>query len=109
MDRTRRDTGRTNLSRIFVLDPTASPPEVDADPGPALALLDGGDFGIRYDPTWRSFEWVRDEWSRLLAQGGANVSDWCTGQRTGEAAHATLAELEDFVRDQQTVIVGLGN
>jgi hypothetical protein len=99
------------LSRIFVLDPTASPPKVDADPGPALApaLLDGGHFGIRYDPTWRSFEWVRDEWGRLLAEGGARVSDWCTGNRTGEAAQTTLAELEDFVRGQQVVIVGLGN
>ena len=111
MDRMRRDTGRTKLSRIFVLDPTASPPEVDADPGPALApgLLDGGHFGIRYDLTWRSFDWVREEWDKLLAESGASVSHWCAGDRTGEAAHTTLTELQDFVRDQQAVVVGLGN
>ncbi len=97
------------MSRIFVLDPTASPPEVDADPGPALAHLDGGLFGIRYDLTWRSFDWVREEWDKLLAESGASVSHWCAGDRTGEAAHTTLTELQDFVRDQQAVVVGLGN
>ncbi len=97
------------MSRIFVLDPTASPPEVDPDPGPALAVLDGGHFGIRYDLTWRSFDWVRDEWGKLLAESGATVSHWCAGDRTGEAAHTTLAELQDFVRGQQAVVVGLGN
>ena len=109
MDPTRCEPGRRKLSRILVLDPTASPPEVDADPGPALALLDGGHFGIRYDLTWRSFDWVREEWDKLLAESGATVSHWCAGDRTGEAAVTTLAELQDFVCDQQAVVVGLGN
>jgi hypothetical protein len=99
------------LTRIRILDPTASPPEVDASPGPPLAAagLTGGRFGIRYDPTWRSFEWIRDEWADALRKDGAEVEAWCAGDRSGEAGAQTQKELEDFVRSRDVVIVGLGN
>ncbi|MAG34457.1 MAG: hypothetical protein CL908_26600 [Deltaproteobacteria bacterium] len=99
------------MARIAILDPTASPPQVDADPGPRLdpAVLSGGRFGIRYDRTWRSFDWVRDEWSQLLHAEGARVTEWCAGDRTGEAAEETLGELRSFARDQEVVVSGLGN
>jgi len=99
------------LARIQILDPTAAPPEVDAEPGPALstATLSGGRFGIRWDLTWRSFEWVRDEWSDLLRAEGAEVETWCAGDRTGEALAATQADLERFARSIDVAVVGLGN
>jgi len=97
------------MSRITILDPTAPPPNVDADPGPPLSATDTTRFGIRYDLTWRSFDWVRDEWATMLVEDGAAVSDWCAGDRTGEAADATLGELRDYVGDREVLISGLGN
>jgi hypothetical protein len=99
------------MARIRILDPTAAPPEVDADPGPAISAekLRGARFGIRYDLTWRSFEWVRDEWSRALEADGARVEAWCAGDRAGEAGIETERALEAFVRAQDAVVVGLGN
>lgn len=99
------------MARITILDPTAPPTDVDPDPGPPFRAdaLEGSAFGIRYDLTWRSFDWVRDEWSKLLAEEGARVSAWCAGDRTGDAAEATLASLDSFVAEQEVVISGLGN
>jgi hypothetical protein len=99
------------MPRISILDPTASPPSVNADPGPPIeaSMLSSGRFGIRYDLTWKSFDWVREEWESLLTEGGASVSSWCAGDRTGEAAEATLAELQEFARGQDVFVSGLGN
>jgi len=97
------------MARLTILDPTAAPPDVDADPGPPLARLASAPVGIRYDLTWRSFDWVRDEWEKLFAQEGGSVSQWCAGDRTGEAAEATLSELRHFAGEQEVVISGLGN
>ena len=99
------------MARISILDPTAPPPEVDPHPGAPLKAdrLAGGHIGIRYDLTWRSFDWVRDEWKQLFSAEGAVVSEWCAGDRTGEAAATTLQELSAFVADQEVVLSGLGN
>jgi hypothetical protein len=99
------------MARISILDPTAPPPNANPDPGPAFDAtgLANSHFGIRYDLTWRSFDWVRDEWQQMLSQEGAVVSDWCAGDRTGEAAATTLAELERFAGEQEVVLSGLGN
>ncbi|MEM9175336.1 MAG: hypothetical protein AAGC67_08870 [Myxococcota bacterium] len=97
------------MARITILDPTAPPPEVDADPGPALRATDGVRFGLRYDLTWRSFDWVREEWAGMLAADGGVVGGWCAGDRTGEAAEATLGGLRDFLAGREVLISGLGN
>ena len=99
------------MTRISILDPTAPPSDTNPDPGPPFdaSRLADGRIGIRYDLTWRSFDWVRDEWRRMLAEEGARVTDWCAGDRTGENAAATLVELEKFASEQEVVISGLGN
>ena len=99
------------MARISILDPTASPPDVDPDPGPRLDAdgLPGAAVGIRYDLTWRSFDWVRDEWASMLADDGGVVTQWCAGDRTGEAAEETLGDLRGFVADREVLISGLGN
>ncbi len=99
------------MTRISILDPTAPPPDAVADPGPPLAThgVEGSRFGIRFDLTWRSFDWVRDEWRQLLEKEGAEVADWCAGDRTGEAAEATLEALRDFVSSREVLVSGLGN
>ena len=97
------------MARITILDPTSPPPDVDADPGPSLHAIGDARVGIRYDLTWRSFDWVREEWSRAFVEDGAAVTQWCAGDRTGEAAEETLSDLRGFAADQEVVVSGLGN
>ena len=97
------------MSRITILDPTAPPPDVDANPGPPLGAMDAARVGVRYDLTWRSFDWVRDEWAAMLRKDGGSVTQWCAGDRTGAEAEATLGDLRNFVADREVLISGLGN
>ncbi|HZP28784.1 MAG TPA: hypothetical protein VFC99_07520 [Acidimicrobiia bacterium] len=97
------------MARIRVLDPTAAPPDVDADPGPDAGVLAGRLVGIRFDHAWRSFEWVIDEWQRELRAAGADLRPWCAGNRIGDEGERTVAELDSFATDVDIAIVGLGN
>jgi len=97
------------MSRITVLDPTAAPPETDADPGPDAGALSGRTVGIRFDTAWKSFDWVVDEWSRELAAVGADVRGWCAGNRIGDEGTRTQDELQSFATDVDIAVVGLGN
>ena len=97
------------MARITILDPTAPAPSTDADPGPSVAALGGRRVGIRSDRTWRSFEWVADEWERLLAAEGALVQRWVSGNRIGDEGERTRNELREFTDAIDLAIVGLGN
>jgi hypothetical protein len=97
------------MARITILDPTAPAPTVDADPGPPISTLERLTVGIRSDRTWRSFEWVADEWERLLIDQGATVHRWVAGNRIGDEGERTRTELRAFVAGADLAVVGLGN
>ena len=97
------------MARITILDPTAPAPDTDSDPGPSVSALDGRRVGIRSDRTWRSFEWVADEWERLLVADGAHVRRWVSGNRIGDDGERTRLELQEFADTIDLAIVGLGN
>lgn len=97
------------MTRITILDPTASPPVVDPDPGPDAGPLQGKRVGLRLDSAWRSYEWVLDEWRPRFAALGATVDVWWAGPRVGEGGRTTLAELEAFAGRVDLALVGLGN
>ena len=97
------------MARITILDPTASTPHIDADPGPSPTTLASCRVGIRSDRTWRSFEWVADEWERALMGQGAHVHRWISGNRIGDEGERTRAELAAFIGAHDLVIAGLGN
>jgi hypothetical protein len=97
------------MARINILDPTAPPPEVDHDPGPAAGSLAGRRVGIRYDSAWRSFEWVIEEWIPRLEAAGAHVVTWLAGNRIGDEGEVTAKQLADFAASVDVGIVGLGN
>ena len=99
------------MARISILDPTAPPPGVNPDAGPPLVAeaLSRSAVGIRYDLTWRSFEWVREEWARQFSEDGAQVEPWLAGDRTADRAAETLASLRTFVETRDVVVSGLGN
>jgi hypothetical protein len=97
------------MARIRVLDPTARPPDVDADPGPDAGPLAGRVVGIRSDRTWDSFEWTIAEWIPRFEAAGATVRVWEPGNRIGSEGDATRRELDDFATDVDLAVVGLGN
>ena len=97
------------MARITILDPTAPAPDTDVDPGPSPGPLAGCRVGIRSDRTWRSFDWVADEWARALANAGADVRRWISGNRIGDEGERTRAELAAFVAGSDLVVSGLGN
>lgn len=97
------------MSRVTILDPTARPPEDDADPGPDAGPLAGRLVGMRFDRTWRSFRWVIDEWASSFRDAGAEVMTWCAGSRVGEGGDRTRSELEGFVDQVDLAVLGLGN
>ncbi len=97
------------MARVTVLDPTASPPEVDRDPGPDAGSLMGKRVGLRYDTAWRSYLWVLDEWRPRFEAAGAIVDDWEAGNRVGDAGRRTRGELDDFAERVDLALVGLGN
>jgi hypothetical protein len=97
------------MGRITVLDPTAPPPDDEAGPGPDVDTVEGRLVGIRYDRAWRSFDWVVDEWTRLLEGDGARVRHWCAGNRIGDEGELTRAELDAFAAEVDLAVAGLGN
>jgi hypothetical protein len=96
-------------TRIRVLDPTAPAPADALGPGPDAGPLAGQRVGIRYDETWRSFEWVLDEWAAEFRAAGAEVDLWCAGNRIGEEGERTREELDGFATRVDIAVVGLGN
>ena len=74
-----------------------------------MSALNGLAVGIRSDRTWRSFEWVADEWERRLIDEGARVTRWVSGNRIGDEGERTRVELAEFVGAADLAIVGLGN
>ncbi len=97
------------MTRVTILDPTAPPPVVVNDPGPDAGSLRGRRVGLRFDSTWRSYEWVLDEWQPRLEAAGATVDRWRSGNRVGDEGQATFAELEAFAGRVDVALVGLGN
>jgi hypothetical protein len=97
------------MARVRMLDPTAAPPDVDADPGPPLGALAGKHIGIRFDRAWRSWLWVIDEWTPRLRAAGARVVPFEAGNRIGEGGEETFANLAVFAADVDAALVGLGN
>lgn len=97
------------MPRITVLDPTAPPPSDEWGPGPDAGDLSGKTVGIRFDRTWRSFEWVIDEWTPRLEAAGATVRLWCAGNRIGEEGVRTARQLDEWADAVDVAVVGLGN
>jgi len=97
------------MTRISVLDPTAPPPEISLDPGPAAGSLRNKRVGIRIDQTWQSWLQVTDEWQRSLTDAGAELVWFDAGNRIGDEGDRTRQELDTFAGEVDVAIVGLGN
>ncbi len=94
-----------------VLVPTPSPATGGiAQASGGIGDLAGKVVGFRLDELWRSWDWVADEWSRVLRDLGAEVVTWrASVDRVGDAAVRQAAELDDFARGVDLAVSGLGN
>ncbi|HVM65843.1 MAG TPA: hypothetical protein VMU14_13345 [Acidimicrobiales bacterium] len=98
------------MSRVQVLVPTPPPEDEATSLTYALgAPVRGARVGLRLDTAWRSYEFVVDEWSRRLAEDGAEVVTLVTGERAGPHADQTRTDLDDWSRLVDCAVVGLGN
>jgi hypothetical protein len=97
------------MALVTVLDPSSLGGSTTDDPGPEVRSLAGKKVGIRVDILWRSWDWVADEWARLMRAAGAEVTTWRALGRTGDEGDETLAELDRLVAASEVMIVGLGN
>ena len=73
-----------------------------------MAALAGLTVGIRSDRTWRSFEWVADEWERLLCRDEV-LQPWCRAIAFRTIASVSMTRSAAFVDAADLAIVGLGN
>jgi hypothetical protein len=97
------------MTRVRILDPTASPPATIDDPGPDAGALAGKTIGLRFDRAWRSWLFVLDEWEPRLRDAGARTLRWEAGNRVGVDGAETFAALAVFAADVDAALVGLGN
>jgi hypothetical protein len=97
------------MARVIVLDPTAAPAGDDRGAGPDVLDLRDVVVGIRTDRTWRSFEWVIEEWTAELEKMDARVRPWVAGNRIGEEGEKTAQELHEFADKVDVAVLGLGN
>lgn len=95
---------------VRVLDPTTEMGHDDPDPGAMLDALEGRRIGIRLDILWPAWDWLTDEWARMLREDGAEVITWRAAGRVNDEGSEVLAELNEFVGSGlDACIVGLAN
>ena len=95
---------------VRVLDPTCDLGQDDPAPGPLLESVRDCRIGIRLDILWPAWDWLADEWARLLEADGATIVRWRAAGRVNDEGDEVLKELEEFVGSGlDGCIVGLAN
>ena len=107
-----RPPGGAALSprEVLMVDPSAETGAADTDPGPDAGALTGKVVGFRVDVLWRCWDWVVDEWSRLLSDAGVSTLVWRRTQGlAGEEGVAQEESFDKFRASVDVVVSGLGN
>lgn len=95
---------------VRVLDPTSLLGDDNPGPGPLLDTVSGRRIGIRLDILWPSWDWLADEWARLLEADGATIVRWRAAGRVNNEGDEVLEELRKFVGSGlDACLVGLAN
>lgn len=92
-----------------VLDPTSRQQQDVTDAGSDVGSLGGKRVGFRVDILWRSWDWVTDEWARMVREHGGTPVTWRARGRTGKEGDEVMAELAQFADGIDVAVVGLGN
>ncbi|MFM0347817.1 UGSC family (seleno)protein [Paraburkholderia sp. RL17-347-BIC-D] len=95
---------------VIVLDPTTSTLAGNVSPGPDAGRLRGKTVLFRIDVLWESWDWIVDEWSRLLGDANVKVLTWRRSQGSwGGEAERLQAEYVSLIQSSDALISGLGN
>jgi hypothetical protein len=100
---------RRLMASGMVLDPSARRDDDVASPGPNAGLLINKRIGIRVDRMWRAWDWISEIWADKFRAGGATVSFWQSGGRSGDEGERMADELKAFLTRIDVAIVGLAN
>ncbi|WP_148573840.1 hypothetical protein [Nocardioides caldifontis] len=77
---------------------------------PPVGALKGKTIGLRRDKFWLSWDWITDEWARLLEADGAETLIWRAPVGKGDQAMAEGGEeYAKFLSSIDVAISGLGN
>ena len=94
----------------IILSPRPPAANRHRDAGPPAGGLRGKRVGIRRDNFWRSWDWITDEWARMLEAEGATPVIWRAPVGKGQQeAEIASAEYRQFVGSIDVAIVGLCN
>jgi hypothetical protein len=95
---------------ISVLSPQPTKHHISKPMCPPLGALRGKRVGLRRDRFWLSWDWITDEWSRLLEMDGAETVVWRAPVGKGDKEMtAGGEEFAEFLRSIDVAVSGLGN
>lgn len=92
-----------------VLDPTSTVTPRRDPAGPPLPAVAGSTVGFRHDIYWRSWDWVVEEWGRLVERDGGTAVFWEHRPPTGKETDTMLAELDAFLGKVDAAVIGMAN
>jgi hypothetical protein len=74
-----------------------------------IGNMAGKVIGIRIDESWRSWNWIADDWARRMETAGARIKMWRASKRVGERGLEVQRQLEEFIAGVDFAIIGLCN
>jgi hypothetical protein len=95
---------------VAVLSPQPTKQTLSKPPCPPVGAIRGKRVGLRRDRFWLSWDWITDEWARLLEADGAGTVIWRApvGKGDKEAIQGG-EEYAEFINSIDVAISGLGN
>jgi hypothetical protein len=94
---------------ISVLDPRAEDAGVDRGNGPDFGPLRGRTVGIKTDEFWYSWDWVAEEWAKLLEADGAETVTWREPMPQGVSTPLSVKDFDQFAEQVDGIVTGLAN
>ena len=93
-----------------VLSPQPTQRSLSKPPCPPVGALRGKRVGLRRDRFWLSWDWITDEWARLLEADGATTVIWRAPVGKGDKEMIEGGEdYAEFIGNIDVAVSGLGN
>jgi hypothetical protein len=98
------------VAMVAVLSPQPPKLKLNKAKCPPVGGLQGKRVGLRRDRFWLSWDWITDEWARLLEADGAEVVIWRAPVGKGDKEMVEGgAEYAEFLKAIDVAVSGLGN
>jgi hypothetical protein len=94
---------------MTILDPRAEAADSDRGNGPDVGPLKGRTIGLKTDEFWYSWDWVAEEWARLLEADGARTVTWREPMPQGVSTPLSVEDFDQFANEVDAIVTGLAN